>query len=293
MNHWDDYRYVLAVARYASLNKAAGFLAVNRSTVLRRITALEIRLGVRLFERLPNGYFTTPAGDEMVAAADKMETLSNDVDRHLAGRDKTLSGTIRVSLSGVLATTILMPEFARFSSLHSDIKLEILTTYDMPDLTRREADVAIRISNDPPEYLVGRKLLKVARATYIGKGFQDADMLPALNWIGWSVGANSSQWVEESADPEKPIGVVITDPYATVAALKHGMGMSVLPCYFADQDKDLCRVSPDELLWSTDLWVLTHKDLRGTARIRIFTQFITEALLKYSELFEGQGVNKS
>lgn len=259
---------------------------------MRRITALESRLGVRLFERLQAGYFTTPAGEEMAAVAEKIEKLSNDVSRNIAGRDEKLSGTIRVSLSGVLATTVLMPDFARFSKRHPEIKLEILTTYDMPDLSRREADVAIRISNDPPGDLVGRRVLKVARSTYAGKNFCRGDAPPELNWIGWSVDTPSSQWLEDSAFPDKPVDAVITDPYATVAALKCGMGMSILPCYFADQDDGLCRVPPNQLLWPTDLWVLTHKDLRGTARIRIFTQFITESLLKYRDLFAGQGRGK-
>jgi len=297
MMEWDDYRFFLAVARKTSVKQAADQLGVNRSTVLRRITGFEKRLGVRLFERLPNGYFTTPAGDEMLAFAEKMEALSNDVDRHIAGRDKKLSGTIRVSLSGALATYVLMPDLAAFAQAHPDIRLEIQSTYGMPDLARREADVAIHISNDPPEDLVGRRVVKVARAAYIGADFVNAGQEPDThsarpdprqNWIGWSSEPSSMQWVEDSDFPDLPITTVITDPYATIKALEAGMGMTILPCYLGDSEPGLRRVPPGNLQWQMDLWVLTHKDLRNTARIRKFTGYITNALIRQRDLLEGR-----
>jgi len=293
MMNWDDHRFFLAVARQTSVKKAAEVLGVNRSTVLRRITAFENELGVRLFDRLPNGYFTTAAGDEILESAAKMEAEASEVSRRVAGRDTSLSGTIRVSLSGPLATYVLMSDFAAFSEHHPDIKLELMTSYNMPDLDRREADVAIRISNDPPDDLVGRRIVKVARAVYMGDAFlteennlhQQTDSPP--NWIGWSLDPSSMQWIEDSDFPELPVGAVVTDPYATVKALEAGMGMSVLPCYMGDSEVGLCRVPGGKLRWSTDLWVLTHKDLRNTSRIRKFTDYISEALVRQRDLLEG------
>ncbi len=297
MTQWDDYRFFLAVARKTSVKRAAQTLGVNRSTVLRRITGFEQRLGVRLFERLPNGYFTTPAGDEIMAFAQKMEAVTNDVDRHIAGRDKKLSGTIRVSLSGALATYVLMPDLAAFSHAHPEIKLEILSTYNIPDLARREADVAIHISNDPPEDLVGRRVVKVARAAYIGAAFVDSSQRsdekhpphPShQKWIGWSIEPSSLQWVEDSDFPDLPVSTIITDPYATIKALEAGMGMSILPCYLGDSEAGLRRSPAGNLQYQTDLWVLTHKDLRNTARIRKFSLYISEALVRQRDLLEGR-----
>ena len=293
MKNWDDHRFFLAVARQTSLKKAAEVLGVNRSTVLRRITAFEKELGVRLFDRLPNGYFTTAAGDEILESAAKMEAEASEVRRRIAGRDTRLSGTIRVSLSGPLATYVLMPDFAAFSEHHPDIKLELMTSYNMPDLDRREADVAIRISNDPPDDLVGRRIVKVARAVYMGAAFLTAEDNPhpqsasSLNWIGWSVDPSSMQSIEDSNFPDRPVDAVVTDPYATVKALEAGMGMSILPCYMGDSESGLCRIPGGNLRWSTDLWVLTHKDLRNTSRIRKFTDYISEALVRQRDLLEG------
>ncbi len=291
MTNWDDHRFFLAVARKASVKKAAELLEVNRSTILRRITAFEEKLGVRLFERLPNGYFTTAAGDEMMATAQKMEAVANEVDRRIAGRDTRLSGTIRISLAGALGSYVLMPDLAAFSHAHPDIKLEIVSKYDMPDLARREADVAVHISNDPPDDLIGRRIVKVARAAYIGSKYlhriSTKDPAAALNWIGWSLDPSSPQWVEDSDFPDIPVGTIITDPYATIQALEAGLGMSILPCYLGDSEPGICRAPAGNLQWQTDLWVLTHKDLRNTARIRKFTSFISDAIIRHRNLLEG------
>jgi DNA-binding transcriptional LysR family regulator len=297
MIEWGDYRFFLAVAREASVKKAANVLGVNRSTVLRRIVRFEENQGVRLFERMPGGYFTTPAGDEMMKFAEKIEAVTNDVGRQIAGRDKQLSGTIRISLSGVLATYLLIPEFAKFSRSNPDIELQILDTYEILDLARREADVAIHISNDPPDDLVGRRVVKVARAAYIGADYYDGARRPGgkstghqphHSWIGWSTDPSSLQWVEDSDFPDLPVGAVVTDPFATVKALEAGMGMSILPCYMGDSEPRLRRFPPGNVQWLTDLWVLTHKDLRNTARIRKITQCITETLIGKRDLVEGR-----
>ncbi len=297
MTEWDDFRFFLAIARETSIKKAANVLGVNRSTVLRRIVRFEEEQGVRLFERMPTGYFTTPAGDEMMKFAEKIEAVTNDVGRQIAGRDTQLSGTIRISLSGVLATYLLIPAFAKFSRSNPDIELQILDTYEIPDLARREADIAIHISNDPPDGLVGRRVVKVARAAYTGADNLDRALgqiveptghQPHNDWIGWSTDPSSLQWVEDSDFPDQRVRNIITDPFATVKALEAGMGMSILPCYLGDSEPGLRRIPKGNVQWTTDLWVLTHRDLRNTARIRKMTQCITETLISKRDLVEGR-----
>lgn len=292
MTNWDDRRFFLAVAREVSIRKAANTLGVSRSTVLRRIAALEDELGVRLFERLPNGYFTTSAGEEMLRSARRIEEEATATDRRLAGRDTRLSGKIRVTLPGVLATHLLMPDIVAFGHAHPDIKLEVTTAYSMANLAKRQADVAIRMSNDPPEDLVGRRVVKVAKAGYVCK-----DHLPAtggkadlskLSWIGWSNDPSSLQWVEDSDYPHVAVGAVVSDPTAALEAVRAGMGMAILPCFMADVAADLYRMPPGNPLLPQDLWILTHQDLRNTARIRKFTGFMAEALLRHRDLVEGR-----
>lgn len=292
MVNWDDYRIFLAVARNASVRKAAGTLGVSHSTVLRRISALEDALGVRLFERLPTGYFTTPAGEDLVRSAQRIEEEDIAAGRWIAGQDSQLSGKIRVTILDAFVTHLLMPDLADFSRVHPDIELEVVPTYALANLAKREADVAIRLSNDPPDDLVGRRLLHLAKAAYVTadllSGASGKASAPHLRWIGWPGDAPSPQWIEDSDFPDIPMGLRIADPAAQVAAAKAGLGMAMLPCFMADAEPDLYRMPPGTLQPHKDVWVLTHRDLRNTARIRTFTGFIARALLRHRDLLEGR-----
>ncbi len=292
MSNWDDRRFFLAVAREASVRKASNTLGVSRSTVLRRITALESELGVRLFERLPNGYFMTSAGEEMLVSARRIEDEALATDRRLAGRDERLSGTIRITLPGVLATHLLMPEIVAFGKSHPDIKLEVTSTYLAANLAKREADVAIRMSNDPPQDLVGRRIAEVAKAAYVSAEFlknsgRDAGS-PKPSWISWSSDPSAQQWIEDSGYPEVPIGAVIDDPTVALLAVKAGLGMAILPCFMADFEDGVDRMPPGRLQLRQDLWILTHQDLRKTARIRKFTNHMADAITRHRDLIEGK-----
>jgi len=293
--NWDNLRVFLAVAQETSVKKAATLLGMNRSTVQRRIAALEQELDAQLFERMRNGYHTTPAGDEVLRHAVTIEEATNEIGMHVAGQNQSLSGSLRVALSGPLAAYVLMPEFSAFNSTYPNINLEILTTYGMPDIDRREADVAIRVSNDPPEDLVGRRVLTVASAVYVGREYlDDLDSAwsgeasdTAMGWIGWSLEQSNLQFSPNANLRDLPTSAVVTDPFATVKALQCGMGISMLPCYIGDSESGLCRVPPGEIQRQKDLWVLTHRDLRKTARIRQFTDFIVDALAGHRGLLEG------
>ena len=291
---WDDRRYFLAVARTSSIRKAAQSLGVSRSTVLRRVTALEAALGIRLFERLPNGYFTTAAGEELQASAERMETEAIETDRRLAGRDNRPAGSLRVSLPAVFLAAPLINVFAAFDRSQPDIRLELLTSYGMADLKRREADVALRISNDPDENLIGRRIARVARSCYVDEATAEKARTEAtpegLQWIGWSNSSESAQWYRESAFANVPAGPIIDDPNATLEAVRAGMGMAILPCFMGDPAAGVSRMPPGDLLLEQDLWILTHRDLRHTARVAVFTQFMADAFTEFRPLFEGKSV---
>lgn len=289
MQDWDDIRYFLAVTRAPSLRLAALSLGISRSTILRRITALEAGMGVRLFDRRATGYLTTQAGEELMETACEMERLALDAGRRLLGQDSKLSGSIKVALSAALIAGPLVDELSKFVKLHPDIRLELLTSYGMANLFRREADVAIRISNDPPDELVGRRVLTVARSCFAASNcIQNGRLNADQKWIGWSTGSDAAHWYEEAEYPNIEMGAIIDDPFATLEAVRAGMGVAILPCFMGDQVEGVCRIPPGKLLLKQDMWILTHRDLRKTARIRVFTDFITKAILRNKEMYEGK-----
>lgn len=292
MNNWDDLRFFLAVARKGSVRGAAALLGVNHSTVSRRIDGFEKRLDARLFERLPSGYFITGAGEEMLHAATRIEKEVDTIGRRVVGRDARLSGLLRVTLHGSLAQKLLMPDLAAFGAAYPEIELALVLSHSMADLARREADVAIRISNEPPESLVGRRILKYANAIYASHDYLAArdltDHGAGLNWVGWSDTVPDPQWVRESPFPKAPARNRITEPMAQMEAARAGMGLAMLPCFIGDTEPGLRRVLPRVTMPSRDIWILTHEDLRRTARVRQFIDFMAKALLAKRDLLEGR-----
>ena len=171
---WDDLRYILTLARHASMSAAARQLAVTHSTVLRRIESIETKMAVRLFERLRTGYVTTAAGEALRRVAEQCEPLIAQAEREIIGGDTRLTGQLRVTTAHVVAMHLLPSALAKFHTLHGKIEVEVRTARERLDLARREADVAIRMSSQVPDTLVGRELGQVKIRVY---GWHDAPYL--------------------------------------------------------------------------------------------------------------------
>lgn len=292
MKNWDDFRFFLAVARNGSIRGAALALSVNHSTVSRRIDAFEKVLGVRLFERLPSGYLITQAGEEMLHSAEQIEEQVASVGRRVVGRDARLSGLLRVAIPDALAGKVLMPDMVDFCEANPEIDLELIVSYSLANLSKREADVAVRISNDPPDHLVGRRILKYATAIYASETYLEGRTELArgerLNWIGWDDTVPDPQWVRESPFPKAPARNRIAHTMVHLEAVKAGMGLAMLPCYLGDTEPTLRRVPTTALTPGRDIWLLTHEDLRHTARVRRFLDCMAQALLAKRDLLEGR-----
>ena len=164
--NWDDLRFFLAVARAGTLSGAARSLGVTHSTVFRRLGTFEERLGVRLFERLPDGYALTGAGEAMQETAIRIDEEIIALSRQVTGQDQRLSGLIRITAIDMLATGLLPRHLAAFHAAQPGIELEVIVSDTPLDLTRREADVALRIGNTPQETLVGRRVGRLAFGAY-------------------------------------------------------------------------------------------------------------------------------
>jgi DNA-binding transcriptional LysR family regulator len=289
---WDDLRYVLAVAQAGSLAGAARALGVNHTTVLRRVGAFEEALGLRLFERLPTGYALTAGGEELVAAARSIDGTVTALERKLAGRDLRLVGTLRLTTTDTLMASVLPPMLAAFRAEHPGIELEVSVSNQMANLTKRDADVAIRPATEPPETLVGRRVAGVAFAVYAAPALlpkADGDLAGAL-WVGPDdslAGTSVARWLRASL-PSARVAVRCDSFVAMREAAAAGLGVVALPCYLGDGSPHLRRALPPLAGLATELWVLTHEDLRRTARVRAFTEHAAAALAARRDLFEGR-----
>lgn len=213
--------------------------------------------------------------------------LVEDLDRRLVGRDYRLSGTIRLTTTDTLAEHFLHAHLKSFQARYPEIVLELVTSNVMFDLSRREADVALRPGDDPPQHLVGRNLANVGWAVYGAKtylrerspprrasqlaqhavvcGDESLAAVPAMRWLKTQV-------------PESAVVYRASSFGMQFAAAREGFGLALLPCVLADSAPELKRVLGPIKALTTGLWLLTHADLRHAARIRAFMSFVTEAI---------------
>jgi DNA-binding transcriptional LysR family regulator len=290
---WDDLRYVLAVAAEGSLAGAARALGVNHTTVLRRVNAFEERLGLRLFERLPTGYFLTSGGAELIEAARLMEDTVVALERRLAGQDRRLAGAVRVTTTDTLVDTLLPPILAAFRAKHPSIQVELILSNEAFNLAKRAADVAIRPADNPPEGLIGRRVSAIAFAIYAGRGYlAQTGKMEDLSKHAWLAPTDElsttsvAQWMRVAL-PQAEIALKANSLLALRQAAVENLGLAALPCYLGDSSNDLIRVRPPIPAMTTALWILTHEDLRRSARVRAFTEFVAAAIARQRPLLEG------
>lgn len=289
---WNDLRFVLAVCQDGTLSGAARRLGVNHSTVFRRINAIESQLGVRLFERLQSGYAMTEAGEAVLEAGDRIENEVFRLSHKLVGRDLRLHGTLRVTAPDALAAKVLTKHIAAFSADYPEIRLELSISNSHLNLTQREADVAIRATRFPPDAVIGRRVCALATTIYGSKSYlaSRSDEFPAnYSWLmpdDELAYLPAVQWLKNAYPDAQPV-LRSNSFLALFEAARQGHGVVPLPCFLGDCDAGLERViEPAEDLES-ELWILVHPDLRRTARVRAFVDFLVGGLEQDKNLLEG------
>jgi len=292
--NWDDYRIFLAIARAGSLSGASRTLGVNHSTVFRRLEAFEERLGVRLFERQRDGYALTPEGDEMRGTAERLEADILELDRKLEGRDLKLEGTLVVTTTDTLMSALLSPHLAGFAKTYPGIKLDLVLDSQYVNLSKRQADVAIRPTIEPPETLVGRRFGDIAIPVYGPRHMVDAALkkldLKSLPWIGFDESLGhlaAAKWMRQTLSTVEPVHRA-NNFFAIEACILGGLGVGFLPGFMGDRHAKLKRILAPKPETGSALWILTHEDLRKTARVRAFMDFMKDSLEADRDLIEGQ-----
>ena len=286
--NWDDLKYFLAVARTGSISGGAKKLNVQHSTVSRRLRALENKLGARLLERKKGGYELTVAGENVRQTAIRVEREIIRVDETLLGKDAKLRGPLKVSAINNMASSVLMPMFAEFSDEHPEVRLSIIVSNSNVSLTQREADIVIRLTNSPTDTLIGKRMVTVASTIYIShdymKKIRGTNIEP--RWIGVTCCQYHKTWTKQY-NPSLSHNFYSDDTLLTLAAIREGVGVSYLPCFLGDADPMLERYCEPDPEHDLGLWLLLHPDLKRTARITVFRDFMIQHIRQKRYLFEG------
>jgi DNA-binding transcriptional LysR family regulator len=290
--NWDEFRLVKAIADSRSLVGAAEALGLNHSTVFRRLGAIEAMLGAPLFERSRAGYQPTAAGEEMIALAASMSESIIDFERRVAGRDVKPTGELRVTTVDSLAVYLLAPILAHFRRLNPGVHLDLILAGQNLNLSRRDADVAIRATNEPPETLIGRRIGPIRWAVYGSKAVASdlhARAIEEAPWIGF--GDNFAthlgrRWMDRVVGPRRQIWRV-NSVLSIAEAVATGAGVGLLPCFVGDQHDDIVRIGEPLAELDIDLWILTHPDLRQAARVKAFMEIVGADLVRARKSLEG------
>jgi len=279
---WDDLKVFLAISRKGSARGAAQELGVSNSTVTRRLDDMEHKLQAHLFDRTPDGYRMTAVGEQVLPTAEHVEELVLGIERKITGGDQQLQGSIRLTLPPAGRLGFLVTRLARFAQQYPGIDLELTSSFDTADLSRREADIAVRVmpaNVHPPEYLIGRHLAQVTASAYVHKSLLNPaapDDVSHLTWIGKRSVDQREEWLASTDYPRLPVRHAIVDFNLLGDAVRNKMGMAFMPCFMAYNDSDIVRVPGAAVVHQSDMWVLTHKDLRLSARMRVLREVIAE-----------------
>lgn len=285
--NWDDARIFLALCRDTTLRGAARSLGVDQATVGRRIAAMERDLGSTLFLRASDGYLLTAAGETAQGVARRMESAALELQSRLQGQDDSLAGTVRITSTDSITTDFLLPALAQLRLLHPGISVDIDVSTQMLSLPRRQSDLAIRnVKPDNPD-LVVRKITSwpvglFASAEYLER---HGEPQPETEFAGHQLVAykpyvTSAQGLLLLDEPARQgsIAALLNSSLMLRRAVAAGLGIGEMPVYMG-QRENLVRIWPQRRRRADyDVWLVTHPDLRATARIRTVAQFLTEAI---------------
>jgi len=277
MADWDAVRFFLELARAKTLARAGRKLRVDYTTVGRRVSAFERELGAKLFERTPDGFVLTDAGESIRAAAEQMEQSAVAVEQRALGADRRFSGTVRVAAAESAGHSVVLPAMRALHLRHPEIRLHLQTGLARLDIARREADLALRFN--PPESgdLRIRRLTSIGFALYASEDYLARHRPPAA---GAGFAGHDAVLFEEGfrgapafaslthSLRDARAAVRANSMLSLVEAVANGLGVGALTCCLGDADPRLRRVFPNLPAQRVDLWLVVHADVQRTGRIR-------------------------
>lgn len=281
---WNDLKYVLAVADHGSLNAAAKYLGVNHSTVYRRIQNLEDHLGVKLVLPSKQGYELSEEGELVLTHTKVMAAEADAIELKVGGQSLELSGRIRITAPGSIATDTLPPLLKEFQLQYPQIIFEILETSNQLDLTRREADIAIRGTAKPPEHLIGKMIGSAGWGIYARTDLANTlkglslEELKKQDWIGASSSITSfpARWMRKNI-PQDKWKIITNSTAGALKACQAGLGITVLPGNSNDMAQITQLISLDEVE-KHGLWILMPKELKNSAKVSTLYRFLSKRL---------------
>jgi DNA-binding transcriptional LysR family regulator len=296
MFDWNDLRYFLAVARAGSTLSAAKALDVSQPTVQRRLAALEESVGRKLVERHPRGYRLTELGKALFPHAEDVERSVAALQRQLLSGGQEISGTLRVTCPEGMASRLLAPLIEAFQAKYPELRVDLIMTDRRLDLAKGEAEVAVRMHEPGDASLIARRIADSWWAVYASRSYiqrngrphrwEDLDHHAVVAFGGEVADNHASHWLRKAA-PRARIVARGNSMLGVLAAVKSGAGLAPLPMLLGGSEGLEPVLAPVSELGSK-IYLVMHSDLRATARVRAFCDFVVAEIARFRPLLMGQ-----
>jgi DNA-binding transcriptional LysR family regulator len=286
MADWEDIRHFLAVAQSGTLSGAARSLKVDHATVSRRLAALEAALDVRLVDRLPRSCRLTAIGRQVFARAVEMEAGAHGIARLTKAAHAPLVGRVTLTAPPVLVAHLLALHLARFRAEYPDIRLSLSAQGRQVSLSRREADVAVRLVRPDEAGIVARRLGTMAFGLYAHRSYAHLAAPERWQFIAFDqrfADMPQQAWLLGIAG-ERPVACELNHISEHLIAVRAGVGVAGLPCFLGEGDRDLVRIDEDFPSFARDIWLAVHRDLRRTPAVRAVMDFAAVVISGNREL---------
>ena len=288
MTNWDDIRFFLELGRRTSLSATARHLKVDHSTVARRVALLEKQLDLKLFDRLPRGYALTDEGAKLLARAERMEAEILALQRQASGA-VALQGSVRITTPPLLASHFLAPRLVPLRQLHPDIRVDLCGDPQPVDLSRREADIALRMIKPGGDGLIARRIGAVGYGLYGARDYLRRTKPKDWAYIGYNdsfAHIDLHHWLLAQAK-DRPLAFMTNDMTSLYQAARAGMGVTMLPHYLGSSDPLLRRVAAEPAAADREMWLVVHPDLRRAPRIRAVMDYLVALFQRDRRLLLG------
>jgi DNA-binding transcriptional LysR family regulator len=282
--NWDDLRFFMAVARTRTLNAAAKTLAVDATTVGRRIERLSRKLNTSLFEIGPAGHWLTTSGIALLQHAEDVERSVIAASSALTGEQSRLAGTVRLSLSEGFATWVVARHLQSFVESHPEINLEIVTTNGFLNPSKREADLAVMLARPIKGPLIARKLANYSLGLYASHDYLTSHRAPdtiadlpqhtLIGYIPDFIYAEELRYLTEIDDSLVPT-LSSSSINVQLAMTRSALGVCVLPNFIGALDASLCAIIPSVQI-RRNFWIVVHRDLAKVARVRAIIDWLDQ-----------------
>lgn len=279
---WDDLRVLLAVHRHQSHARAARALGIDATTIGRKLRALEGSLGVPLLRRGPGGYSLTPAATALIPGIERMEEDASSIERIARGADHRVEGTVRLTAGDGILNYVIVPALPALRARHRDLAVHLLGDVRVLDISKREADVAVRLVRPDAPNLIAKRLPPLPMGIFASEAYLRSRSAPVSSrnlanqdWLDYEEGAAAYpqvRWMRRLV-PSSRVTLRASTTTTLVRACEAGLGLAVLNVAVGEAQR-LVRVLPQADVPQRDAWIVHHRDDRTNPRVRVLVDWL-------------------